>query len=281
MDVTVFEEIVYDKDETTGIVTVTLSNPRIKNAMTFGMLLELYWAVEMMENDNTALAMILTGAKPGDTTDPTKEAFCSGGYFNMAYMEKMDEEKKKQIDITDIAQKKLCLKMWQFDKPVIAAINGLAIGGGFTMPLACADLIYMSEHAWARLPFVKLGVTPELASSYLLPRLLGLHRAKEILFLGETLSAQHLFDLGIINKVLPHDDLLPHARKIALQLIPPAGAGLSMKLTKRALNQPLITAVSETLDRENEYLNNVFSSADFFEALAARKEKRPPVFTGK
>ncbi|MDO9263262.1 MAG: enoyl-CoA hydratase-related protein [Desulfosalsimonadaceae bacterium] len=281
MDVTAFEEIVYDKDEATGIVTVTLSNPGIKNAMTFGMLLELYWAVEMMENDNTALAMILTGAKPDGTDDPAKEAFSSGGYFNMSYMEKMDEEKKKQIDITDIAQKKLCLKMWQFDKPVIAAINGLAIGGGFTMPLACADLIYMSEHAWARLPFVKLGVTPELASSYLLPRLLGLHRAKEILFFGETLSAQRLFDLGVINKVLPHDDLLPHARKIALQLIPPDGAGLSVKLTKRALNQPLIAAVTETLDRENEYLNNVFSTADFFEALAARKEKRSPVFTGK
>jgi len=225
--------------------------------------------------------MILTGAKSGDTEDPAKEAFSSGGYFNMSYLEKLDAEKKKQIDFTDIAQKKLCLKMWQFDKPVIAAINGLAIGGGFTLPLACADLIYMSEHAWARLPFVKMGVAPELASSYLLPRLLGFHRAKEILFLGETLSAQRLFDLGIINKVLPHDDLLPHARKIALQLIPPAGAGLSVKLTKRALNQPLIAAITETLDRENEYLNNAFSTADFFEALAARKEKRPPVFKGK
>jgi enoyl-CoA hydratase/carnithine racemase len=281
MDVTTFEEIVYDKDEETGIVTVTLCNPRIKNAMTFGLLLELYWAVEVMESDDSALAMILTGAKSGDTDDPTKEAFSSGGYFNMSYLEKMDEEKKKQIDFTDIAQKKLCLKMWEFDKPVIAAINGFAIGGGFTMLLACADLIYMSEHAWARLPFVSVGVAPEFASSYLLPRLLGLQRAKEIMFFGETLSAQRLFDLGIINKVLPHDDLLPYSRKTALQLIPPAGAGLSVKLTKRALNQPLIAAVTEILDRENEYLKNAFSTADFFEALAARKEKRLPVFKGK
>ncbi len=118
MDVKTFEEIVYDKDEETGIITVAINNPKIKNALTLGVCLELYWAVDAMQKDDTARAMILTGIKPEDTDDPTKEAFCSGGYFNPSYLQSLDEEKKKQIDFTDIAQKKLCLKMWEFDKPL-------------------------------------------------------------------------------------------------------------------------------------------------------------------
>ena len=281
MDVTAFDEIIYEKEEETGIVTVSLNNPHIKNAMTLGMFLELCWAVEAMEKDNSVRAMILTGAKPADVDDPSAEAFSSGGYFTPSYLEKLDEDKKKQIDFTDLAQKKFTLKMWEFDKPVIAAINGLAIGGGFTLPLACADLIFMSEHAWAKLPFISIGVSPELASSYILPRIVGLQRAKEIMFFGENLSAQKLFDMGIINKVLPHDQLLPYAREKALRLIPPAGAAMSVRLTKQALNRPLFHAVTEALERENEFLKKTFSTHDFLEAMAARKEKRPPVFKGE
>jgi len=281
MDVTSFEEIIYEKDGETGIVTVTLNNPHIKNAMTLGMFFELSQAVDAMQADEGVRAMILTGAKPPDTDDPSKEAFSSGGYFNPAYMEQLDAEKKKQIDITDVAQKKFTLKMWEFDKPVIAAINGMAIGGGITLPLSCADLIFMSEHAWARFPFVRLGVCPELASSYILPRIIGLQRAKEIMFFGEDLSAQTLFDMGIINKVLPHDQLLSHAREIACRLIPPDGAFMSVRLTKQAMNRPLIQAVTESLDRENEFLLQTFSTTDFFEAIMARREKRLPVFKGE
>ncbi len=193
----------------------------------------------------------------------------------------MDEKTKSEIDLTDIAQKKLCLKFWQLDKPVIAAINGLAIGGGFTIPLACADLIYVSEHAWVKLPFINIGLIPELASSYLLPRLVGFQRAKEIIFFGEKLPAPKLCDMGLVNKVLPHDELIPYAKKMALKLIPPQGAGLATRLAKQAFHKPLIEAVTKALDIENEGLNKTIASADFWEALAARKEKRDPVFKGK
>ena len=98
MDVNTFEEIVYDKDEETGIVTVTINSPGMKNALTWGVLLELYWAVDAMQKDDTAGAMILTGAKPAGTDDPTKEAFSSGGNLMPSYLESLDEEKKKQID---------------------------------------------------------------------------------------------------------------------------------------------------------------------------------------
>ena len=275
-----FNNIIYDKDDQSGIVLVTINRPEIKNALTILVLLELYQAAVTFENDETAMAMILTGAKAAGSDDPAKEAFSSGGYFNPADLEDLDEETKSEIDLTDIAQKKLCLKLWQLNKPIIAAINGLAIGGGFTVPLACADLIYVSEHAWVRLPFISLGIIPELASSYLLPRILGFQRAKEILFFGEELDAYKLLDLGLVNKVIPHDELIAYSKKMALKLVPPKGASLAVGLTKRAMHRPFIEAVSRALDLENEALNKTFASADFWEALAARKEKRAPDFKG-
>ncbi len=276
-----FKNLIYDKDEDSGIVTVSINRPEIKNALTITVLLELSWAADAVQNDDSAQAMIITGVKPTDSDDPTNEAFSSGGYFDLSEYEALDEATKKEIDLTDSAQKKVCLKLWQLYKPVIAAINGLAIGGGITIPLACADLIYVSEHAWARFPFINLGIIPELASSYLLPRILGFQRAKEIFFFGEDLSADKLFELGLVNKVLAHDELLPYATQMAAKLIPPQGAGLAVSLTKQTMHKPLIEAVTQALDNENEALSKTFSTTDFFEAVTARKEKRAPVFKGK
>jgi len=253
MKVDEFKNIIYELDDETGIVTVTINRPEIKNALTILVLLELYWAVDTIENDATVKAVILTGGKPLDMDASDEEAFSSGGYFNLADLEALDEKTKSDIDLTDIAQKRLCLKMWQLDKPVIAAINGLAIGGGFTIPLACADLIYISENAWVKLPFINLGLIP---------------------------SAQKLYDMGLVNQVLPHDELLPHAKLMAMKLIPPLGAGLATRLAKQAMHKPLIEEVTKALDIENEGLNQTIASADFWEALAARKEKREPVFKG-
>ncbi|MEA3221655.1 MAG: enoyl-CoA hydratase-related protein [Thermodesulfobacteriota bacterium] len=274
-----FQAILYEKDNDTGIVMVTINRPEIKNALTLRVLLELRWAADAVGKDDTAKALIITGAgaKGGD---PAKEAFSSGGYFNPAELESMDEETKSEIDLTDIAQKKLCLKLWLLYKPVIVAMNGLAIGGGFTIPLSCADLIFASEHAWARLPFVNLGIVPELASSYLLPRLLGFQKAKEIMFFGEKMTARQMFELGIVNKVLPHEELIPYAREMALRLIPPRGAWKAVRMTKEALHKPLIESITRALDLENDALNKAFASKDFAEAIGARIEKREPVFKG-
>lgn len=281
MKIDAFKNVIYEKDADSGIVTVILNRPDIRNALTFSVILELYHAVDAVENDETAKALIITGAPAEDDKDPANEAFSSGGYFNPKELESMDEETKNEIDFTDIAQKKLCLKMWNLYKPIIAAINGLAIGGGFTIPLACADLIYASEHAWVRLPFIGLGITPELASSYLLPRIVGFQKAKEIFFFGEKLTARELFDMGIVNKVLPHDELLPFARETALRLIPPRGAGRAVYWTKKMLHEPLVEMVTRALDEENEALLQAIGTVDFMEALKARKEKRAPLFIGK
>ena len=279
MDVRELKTVRYELDKE-GIVTITINRPEIKNALSFWTLLELYHAFETADNDPAAMAIILTGAKKSGS-DPSQEAFSSGGYFNLAELENMDPEDKAQIDLTDVAQKKLCLRLFQIEKPIIAAINGLAIGGGFTIPFACADLIYVSEHAWARFPFVRLGITPELASSYLLPRYLGMQKTKELFFFGEKLGARELLEYGMVNKVLPHDELLPYAREMALKLVLPHGAPLAVRWTKKVMHQPLIEAMTAALDRENEMLNRAFGTADFIEAINSRIQKRDPVFQGK
>jgi 2-(1,2-epoxy-1,2-dihydrophenyl)acetyl-CoA isomerase len=281
MKVEDFKDIVYEKEDATGIVTVTLNTPKRKNALSFITFLELFYAVEEMEKDDSATAMIVTGARDPDSQDPANEAFSSGGYFNMKLIQEIPDEIRDEIDLTDIAQKKICLKLFSFDKPVIAAINGLAIGAGFTMPLAGADLIYMSEHAWIQLPFVGLGIVPEFALTYFLPRLMGFQKAKEIVYFRKRVTAQLALEWGWVNGVLAHDQLLSHAREIAQKLIPPEGPGLAVKLAKRAFHKPYRDALAEALDAENEGLNQGVTTYDFGEALKARKEKRPPVFRGE
>ena len=276
-----FKNIIYVKDDQTGIVEITLNRPEIKNALTMLLLLDWYDAMDLVERDDTVKGVIITGAQHPEEDDPTREAFSSGGYFDFAELEALDEETRSRIDFHDIALKKLCLKMWQLYKPIIVALNGLAIGGGFTIPLACADLIYASEHAWARLPFVRLGIAPELSSSYLLPRMVGFQRAKEIMFFGEDMNARKMGAMGVVNRVLPHEELLPFVRQQMLKLVPPEGAWQSVRQTKMILHRPLIEEVSRALDRENEVLNRLFNGADFQEALTARLQKRDPVFKGE
>jgi enoyl-CoA hydratase/carnithine racemase len=280
METTEYRDILYQKDPDSGIVTLTLNRPERKNALSFYSFFEIHHAVDVLEKDATAGAMIITGAIDPNRHDPQKEAFSSGGYFNPDALTGLPPEILEQIDMTDTAQKKLTLKLFNCEKPIIAAINGLAIGGAFTLALSGTDLIYMSEYAWFQLPFVRLGIVAELASSFLLPRLLGLQKAKEIVYFGRKVSAQTALELGLVNAVVPHDQLLSFAREQALQLVPPGGPAFALKRMKRTFHQPYIDALSRALDLENEGLNACFKTADFAEALTARVEKRDPQFKG-
>jgi len=274
-----FRDIKYEKDAS-GIVTLTFNTPRRKNALSMISFLEIFWAVDHFEKDDSASAMIMTGAKDPESDDPAKESYSSGGYFSMDAFEGISDEIMQQIDLADIAQKKVTVKLFNCDKPIIAAMNGLTIGGAFTMSLAGADLIYMSEHAWIQMPFSKLGIIPELASSFLLPRVMGFQKAKEIIYFSKKLTATEALELNLVNAVLPHAELLDYAREQAKMLIPPAGAGYAIRQMKQALHKPYLEAVEKALDLENEGLNNCWNSADFAESMLSRKEKRAPVFKG-
>ena len=274
-----FQDINYQKDSD-GVITLTLNTPKRKNALSMLSFLEIYYAIDEYEKDNSAYAMVITGAVDPDSNDESKEAYSSGGYFSPNALAGVPEEILAEIDTSDIAQKRMTLKMFKCPKPIIAAINGFAIGGAFTMTFAGADQIYVSEHAWVRLPFASLGIAAELASSLLMPRLMGLHQAKEILFFAEPINAEKLVELKLANKVLPHADLLPYARAQARKLCPPEGAALAISEIKKLLNDPLVEAVSDALDRENAALHKLFISNDFSEGTAARVERREAKFTG-
>ncbi len=273
-----FSDISYELDAD-GIVTVMLNTPQRKNAISGVTALELRWAARHFQEDDKALAMILTGA-PDPDSGPERQAFSSGGYFVPGVYDDVPAEIMEQIDPTDIAMKGTVLEYFGCDKPVLAAINGLAIGGGFTLPLAVADQIYLSEHAWARLPFASLGIAAELGSTYTLPRLLGMQKAKELLFYPDKITAQQIVDLGIGNALLPHDELMAYTREQALKLIPPRGAGASIRAMKRAVHAQKVEEITQALDLENEALNQLMKSEDFVEGLMARVEKREPVFKG-
>ncbi len=279
MQTTDFSDITYDLDNE-GIVTVTLNTPQRKNAISGLTALELKWAARHLKEDDSAHAMIITGA-PDPDSGPERQAFSSGGYFVPDIYENLPAEILEQIDFNDIAMKGTVLEFFGCDKPVMAAVNGLAIGGGLTLPLAVADQVYVSEHAWGKLPFASLGIAAELGSTHTLPRLLGLQKAKELLFFPEKLGAQALLELGFANKVLPHDELLTYTREQTLKLIPPRGAGASIRAMKRVVHAQKVDDLARAMDLENEALNQLMKSEDFAEGLTARIEKRDPVFKGR
>jgi len=274
-----FNDIDYQLDNA-GVATLTFNTPARKNALSAVTFLEIFYALQNFQEDENAHVLILTGARDPNSTDPKKEAFSSGGYFSPDAMEGLPEEVLQEIDLTDIAQKRTTMAFLRCDKPVIAAVNGLAIGGGFTLCLAAADQIYMSEHAWIQLPFAKLGLAAELSSTFLLPRLLGFHKAKELLFFPERIPAEDAVKLGIANAVVPHEKLMTYAREKALQLIPPAAPVLSIREMKRILHAPHLDSFSQALDLENEALNKLMATEDFVEGIMARVERRPAMFKG-
>jgi len=273
MNIDDFSDIIYEKEDN-GICTITINAPKRRNAFTFVTFLEIETAIIDMEQDKNARVLIMTGSEEG-------RAFSSGGYFNMKEMMNIDPEMLNEIDLEDIAIKRLCMRLWDFPKPIIAAINGLAVGAGITMPLAVADLVYMADDAWAGFFFVKRAIVPEFGLSFMLPLLVGFQRAKEILFFGDRIPAKKMYEYGLINGVIPHDELMSHCRKIAERLIPPNGPSVSLKFMKKIMHDYFRDIISQTLDKENIGLRTLFKTADFRESMKSLQEKKDPQFKGR
>ena len=268
-----FRHIKYEKEEN-GILTITLNWPEKKNALSPLGLLEIWYAIDHAEKDKTVSVVILTGSKEAG-------AFSSGGYFSKDMVKGVPKEFGLEINLRDMASKRLCLKFWDFPKPVISAINGFAVGGGFTLPIICSDLVYMAEDAWWALYFVKRAVMPDFATTILLPFMIGMHKAKELFYFGDRMTAHDAEKLGLVNKVLPRDELMTYARKQALRLIPPQGPSLSIKLMKKTIHSFFREIIETQLDLENKVWSKAIRSKDFNESLNALKEKRESIFTGK
>jgi len=273
MNIEDITDIIYEKEDN-GICTATLSRPKRRNAITLLTWLELETILIDMEQDKNAKVLIITG-------DPKGKAFSSGGYFDPNSGKMIPEHIKKEIDFTDSARIKTVKALFSFSKPIIAAINGLAVGAGITMPLIGADLIYMAEDAWIGFYFVKRGVMPEFAASYLLPFYVGFQKAKELIYFGEKVTAQQALDYQMINKVLPNDQLIPYAREQALRLIPPKGPSRAIKFMKTTMHAQFNEILTATVELENKGWRRLSNSKDMMESMKALKEKRDPIFIGK
>lgn len=167
------------------------------------------------------------------------------------------------------------LNLW---KPLIAACNGLTIGGGLEIALAC-DIIISSENASFGLPEVKLGLSPGGGGTQRLPRAVPIHLAAEMLLTGKTIDATEAYRIGLINKVAPLPELMTEARKIADEIC--QAAPLAVRLAKEMMMRGLNMTLEEGLQLEEDTQRNILSTEDFEEGIKALHEKRKPKFQGK
>jgi len=240
-----------------GVLLLTLNRPERKNAFDETMWREARDALADALADDAVRAVIVTGAG---------EAFSAGQDLGQMAA-RPDDEPPGFPGFMD--------RLTAFDKPLLAAVNGVGVGIGLTMLLHC-DVVWMAEQARLRAPFVPLGVVPEAASSYLLPLQLGHQRAAEMLFVAEWIDARRAVELGIATRVVPRAQLLPEMRALAMRLAAqPLGA---LRWTKRTLLAVRADGIRAARRREDAAFAVRIGSPENQEALRAFFEKRPPDF---
>ena len=240
-----------------GVLLLTLNRPERKNAFDETMWREARDALADALADDAVRAVIVTGAG---------EAFSAGQDLGQMAA-RPDDEPPGFPGFMD--------RLTAFDKPLLAAANGVGVGIGLTMLLHC-DVVWMAEQARLRAPFVPLGVVPEAASSYLLPLQLGHQRAAEMLFVAEWIDARRAVELGIATRVVPRAQLLPEMRALAMRIAAqPLGA---LRWTKRTLLAVRADGIRAARRREDAAFAVRIGSPENQEALRAFFEKRPPDF---
>jgi enoyl-CoA hydratase/carnithine racemase len=261
------ENLIVERDA--GVVTATLNRPKKKNAINGPMWRELLDLFEAVEENAEDRVLVLTGAD---------DAFCSG-----ADLTDDDNATNLQGGVGgSLARMRLvgrvALRLHDLHKPTVAAVNGVAAGAGCNLALGC-DLIIASDRARFIEIFSKRGLTLDFGGSWLLPRLVGLHRAKELAFLAEALDATEAERIGLVNRVVPHEELAKTVADIAgrLAALPP----IQLSVTKRLLNQSFSVSMADALEFEDVAQTMHFSTKDTAEAMLAFMQKRDPKFIGE
>lgn len=256
-----YKTIILEKIE--GIAKVTLNLPEKMNPLDLVMREELKDAFLKFQTDETVRVVVMTGAG---------RAFCAGG--DITTMKNVTaptgRDRLKNIQ-------KLVKAMIDLEKPIIAAVNGAATGAGFHLALAC-DLIVASEKAKFAESFVKIGLIPDMGGFFLLPSRIGLHRAKELMLTGRIIGAKEAFDLGLLNKLVPHEALEKEVMELAQTFV--KGPRRAYAMIKAALNS-LPATLATVFEIEANMQSICFETDDFKEGMQAFLEKRVPNFTGK
>ena len=254
------ETLIVERDG--GIVTVTLNRPEKKNAANAQMWDELMATfVEVAENDADRV-LVITGA--GD-------AFCSGADLSSGD----DQSRSGVARMRHIGS--VALALHRLPKPAIAKVNGVAVGAGCNLALGC-DLIVASETARFSEIFARRGMSLDFGGSWLLPRLVGLHKAKELALLADVIPAAEAERLGLVNRVLPAAELDAFVDDWARRLA--SGPPVALSMTKTMLNNSLMVSMDQALEDEARSQTVNFGTKDFTEAIRAFLEKRDPDFEG-
>jgi enoyl-CoA hydratase/carnithine racemase len=258
-----YQTIVYERQE--GIATITLNRPKSMNSLSSQLLKELDHALTDIERDDSIKVVILAG---------TEKFFAAGA------------------DITEIGSLATSVdahrflkdaqavfnKMEDLEKPVIAAISGLALGGGCELALAC-DLRIAAENSTFGQPEIKIGVIPGAGGTQRLPRIIGLTKAKELLYTGDFIDAQEAYRIGLVNKVVPVASLMDESRKMAQKIS--RQPGFALKVTKLAVNGGFNMDIKSAMAYEARCFEILFSTEDQKEGMKAFVEKRKPAFKDK
>lgn len=249
------------------IAVITLNRPEAKNAFSVEMIS--LWDAYLKEakQDDSIQVIIVTGM--GDT-------FCSGGNIK-----DMAEGRLRSWGMKNFLWEgvhRIILTMEDLDKPVIAAVNGAAMGAGMDMALMC-DLRVSSDRARFAESYIMMGLIPGDGGSYFLPRLVGTAKALELLLTGDVLSASEALSLGIVNRVVPHDSLMEETMKLAKKIAdkPP----LAVRMMKRSVYQAQTSTLRSHLDYISSQISLLSETEDHKEAAQAFIEKRKPVFKGR
>lgn len=252
-------------ERTNGVVTVTLDRPKVKNAMNSALWEELLDVLATVAVEPADRALVITGAG-GD--------FCSGA--DLSGGGPFAGEGHMAFTMQWINQVPLALH--RMPKPTIAKVRGVAAGAGANLALGC-DLIVAGESARFTEIFAKRGLSVDFGGSWVLPRLVGLHRAKELAFFGDTVTAAEADRLGLVNRVLPDDELDAFVTDWAERLA--AGASVALAQTKRLLNDSVQGSMAQSLDAEGVGQLISVGTRDAKEAVQAFLAKRPASFEGR
>jgi len=246
------------------VVTLTLNRPEKLNALDAELLGALEAAVGELTRDAAVRVAILTGAG--------EKAFAAGA--DIAAMANMAPDRAKAFSERGHA---ICAAMEGARFPFVGAINGFALGGGCELALAC-DFLYASDRAKLGQPEVCLGVIPGFGGTQRLARRVGLGMARELCYTGGRIDAQQALRIGLVNAVVPHDELMAKVREVAKDIVD-AGP-LAVAACKRVLLEGADVPLREANALETEAFAKLFATADQHEGMAAFLAKRPPVFTG-
>jgi 2-(1,2-epoxy-1,2-dihydrophenyl)acetyl-CoA isomerase len=250
------------------IATITLNQPATLNALTYDMAICLGEIVDDVAGDADVRAVVLTGAGRGfcsgaNLLGGSGETLAAGGMGVRAAVMTMNE---------------LLAGIAEMQKPWLAAVNGPAVGGGCSLALVC-DLVLVAESAYLCLGYVNVGMVLDMGSSYLVPRLVGLPKANELAFFGERVYGAEAAEMGLVNRVVPDDQLMDTTREWAARLA--AGPTLSIGAMKLGMRRALHGTFRDALHWEAMMLSLVAQSEDAAEGLMAFFQKRKPEFKGR